>query len=502
MLPWKSIITLQKEAGCPVYLQIANAISLEIKKGHLGPGVKLPGTRQLSELLEVHRITVVRAYEELDAQGWIELRPSQGSFTSTKLPEISPRELNGKQRPHTFAAATGYELPVNTVIKNPATPNRHIPGFHDGPDPRLVPVNEIAKAFRSVLLKKVNLKYTSYVDTSGVTRFRNILSLYLNDTRGLQTTFENILITRGSTMGLYLLTRVLFNAGDAVVVGDTNYYYADRTFLDAGMELHRVPVDESGIDIDAIELLCKRRKINAVYITSHHHYPTTVTLCAPRRIRLLALAEQHGFVILEDDYDYDYHYLSSPILPLVSSDTRGMVVYIGTLSKTISPAMRTGYIIAPPNLILELARLRQIVDAQGDPILELALCDLFEDGTVKRLMKKALHEYRLRRDFLCENLATRFAGLIDFKVPDGGLAVWAKFDKSFPLPQLSERMKGQGFILPNGLIHNTGSTTLNATRMGFGFMTLEECGKALDVLEKIMKGPHWTIPLLETGPTR
>ena len=248
MLPWKSIIELEKTADCPIYLQIANAISLEIKKGHLGPGVKLPGTRQLSEMLDVHRITVVRAYEELDAQGWIEMRPSRGSYTSSKLPEINPRRLNGHQRPHSFATATGYTVPVNGVIKDPATPNRHITGFHDGPDPRLIPVDEIAKAFRSVLLKKVNLKYTSYVEVAGVTRFRNILSNYLNDTRGLQTSFENVLITRGSTMGLYLLTSVLFEKGDAIIVPEPNYYYADRTFMNAGMDLLRVPVDEDYLD--------------------------------------------------------------------------------------------------------------------------------------------------------------------------------------------------------------------------------------------------------------
>ncbi len=488
MLPWKSIIQVEKTGECPVYLQIANAISMEIKKGHLGPGVKLPGTRQLSDLLDVHRITVVRAYEELDAQGWINMRPSQGSFTSCDLPEITPRQLSeGKKRPNAFAASTGYPVSVSQAIKAPTSPMRHVSGFHDGPDPRLIPVNDIAKAFRSALLKKVNLKYTSYVETAGVTRFRTVLSNYLNDTRGLQTTFENILVTRGSTMGLYLLTSVLFTKGDSVIVGDPNYYYADRTFLNAGMDLVRVPVDDFGIDVDAIERVCSKKKINAVYITSHHHYPTTVTLCAPRRVRLLNLAEKYGFIIVEDDYDYDFHYLSSPILPLVSSDTKGMVIYIGTLSKTLSPAMRTGYVIAPVNLILELARLRQLVDTQGDPILELALSDLFEDGTIKRHMKKALHEYRLRRDFVCTQLTERFQGIIEFKPPDGGVAIWARFDPSINLPRLSERLKTEGIILSNGLIHNSGPTSLNATRMGFGWMNQQEAIKALDILETTIK---------------
>jgi GntR family transcriptional regulator/MocR family aminotransferase len=205
-------------------------------------------------------------------------------------------------------------------------------------------------------------------------------------------------------------------------------------------------------------------------------------------VRLLALAEQYGFIILEDDYDYDFHYLSSPILPLVSSDSKGMVIYVGTLSKTLSPAMRTGYVIAPVNLILELARIRQVVDAQGDPILELALCDLFEDGTIRRHMKKALNEYRLRRDFVCGELVKRFSGVIDFRVPDGGLAIWAKFRREVELPALAERMKAKGIILSNGLIHNNGAGDLNATRIGFGWMNHEEAAKALDVLERCVKG--------------
>ncbi|HWK03493.1 MAG TPA: PLP-dependent aminotransferase family protein [Puia sp.] len=483
MFPWKSIIEIDKDCDCPVYLQIANAMALEIKRGRIGPGIKLPGTRLLSETLTIHRKTIVRAYEELAAQGWIEMRPSQGTFTSRELPEAHPRKLNETQeRPGSFPSETGYPVRINTLIRTATPPLRHIPGFHDGPDPRLMPISELAKAHRSVMMKKVNLRYTSYVELAGVQKFRKILSDYLNASRGLRTTYENIMVTRGSTMGLYLIISVLIQKEDLVIVGDTNYYYGDRTFLNAGALLKRVRVDEYGIDVDAIEKICRSKKIRAVYITSHHHYPTTVTLVASRRMKLLSLSEQFGFVIIEDDYDYDFHYCSSPILPLVSADNKGMVVYIGTLSKTISPAIRVGYVIAPVNLITELTRLRQVVDSQGDPLMELALADMFQDGSIKRHMKKALQEYHRRRDFVCDILSRQLADKIDFKIPDGGLAIWAKFHSSIPLPPLTEKLKEKGIILSNGLIHNTSSLSLNATRIGFGWMTEKESAKALDIL--------------------
>ena len=164
-----------------------------------------------------------------------------------------------------------------------------------------------------------------------------------------------------------------------------------------------------------------------------------------------------------------------------------MVVYIGTLSKTISPAIRTGYVVAPVNLIMELARLRQLIDTQGDPLMELALADLFQDGTIKRTLKKALQEYRHRRDFVCAALSRLLADKIDFKSPDGGLSIWAKFHPSIPLPSLAQQLKEKGIILSNGLIHNTTNATLNATRMGFGWMTEKESEKAIDILNTAIR---------------
>jgi GntR family transcriptional regulator / MocR family aminotransferase len=488
MLPWKTIILLQKEGETPVYLQIANAIIQEMKKGRVGPGIKLPGTRQMAEILSVHRKTLVRAYEELDAQGWIEMIPSKGTFTSKELPEINPRRFSGKtDKNNSFPKETGFPVKVNDKIRQPVDISRNITGFHDGPDVRLMPVAEIGKAYKSILSRHINFKYLSYVDMAGVKKFRKILSDYLNQSRGLQTSEKNIMVTRGSQMALYLLSKVLFGRGETILVGNTNYYYADHLFENAGMLVRRVRVDESGIDVDELEKICRKKKVKAVYITSHHHYPTTVTLIASRRIKLLSLSEKYGFIIIEDDYDYDFHYLSSPILPLVSADVKGMVIYIGTLSKTIAPAIRTGYVVAPVNLILELCRIRQLIDTQGDPIMELALAEMFEDGEIKRHMKKALSEYHRRRDFLCSYLHQKLSDIIDFKVPDGGLAIWAKYDKAFPLPELTEKLRAQGIILSNGLIHNTGPQSLNATRMGFAWMNEKEAEQAINMLSKTIR---------------
>jgi GntR family transcriptional regulator/MocR family aminotransferase len=161
-----------------------------------------------------------------------------------------------------------------------------------------------------------------------------------------------------------------------------------------------------------------------------------------------------------------------------------MVIYIGTLSKTISPGIRTGYIIAPENLIFELCRIRQLIDTQGDSIMELALAEMFQEGIIKRHMKKALNEYHTRRDFVCGLLSEKLSDVIQFKVPDGGLAIWAKYDKSVPLPPLTEKLRAQRIILSNGLIHNNTPVSLNSTRMGFAWMNKNEAANAVEILER------------------
>lgn len=482
------MLAIQKSSERPVYLQVCDAVITEIKHGIIKPGTKMPGTRTMAEELGLNRQTVVKAYDELYAQGWLVLVESKGTFVSEQLPEVKPRRFEAERTEATISGKTGYAFRVNTSIHAPANPNRHITGFHDGPDVRLVPADLLARGYKSVLSRKSGLLLLSYTDPSGSVVVRKAISEYLNSSRGLQTDERNIVVTRGTQMAMYLLSRVLFEKDDLVVCADVGYRYAELTFMNAGAKLVRVPVDDEGIDVDAVEQVCRRKKIRALYVTSHHHYPTTATLCASRRMKLLQLAEQFRFIIIEDDYDYEFHYESSPILPLASADRSGMVVYIGSFSKTITPAIRMGYVAAPPDLISELVKLRMLVDAQGEPVMEQVIAEMLNEGEVRRHMKKALKIYHERRDAVCSMLKDALGDQIRFSIPQGGLSIWASYDKSISVPELSKKLFEKEVVLSPGLLHDQSSgRKLNSTRMGFGWMNTRQAERAVGILRDTIR---------------
>jgi GntR family transcriptional regulator/MocR family aminotransferase len=488
MFPWKSVIEIKSPCPTPVYLQIANTIIEEIRQGRVQPGSMLPGTRAMSRMLEVHRKTVVAAYDEIDAQGWIEIQPSRGAFVNADLPEKRQQvsRKNGLSAALT-SDKTGFDVESYDNIHEPAYAPKGLLGLHDGPDLRLVPTALIARTYKSVLTRKTFLPNLRYNEVEGNPILRRVLSEYLNESRGLQTLPENIFITRGSQMGMFLTGMALLKTGDVVLTGDPGYYYADRTFTNFGASVVRVETDDNGLSTDAVEDVCKRRKIRMVYVTPHHHFPTTVTLSAARRMELLSLAEKYGFVILEDDYDYDFHYESSPLLPLFSADKAGMVIYIGSLSKTFAPALRVGFMAAPVNLIKEVAKMRQIIDVQGDFALEQTVGELFMLGEIKRHMKKSLKIYHQRRDHFCQQLTSSLGDKINFKIPDGGMSVWVTFGKKIDLPKVAETLRKRGVVISNGLIHDKASSKKwNATRLGFASVNEAEAKHAIDLIRSVV----------------
>ena len=486
MLPYASFLQLDKNSKIPIYIQLSNGLIQKIRSGIIPKGTKLPGSRQMADIIGLHRKTVIAAYDELFAQNYTEIVPSKGTFVSSKLPDIKPvpiaSHLTFQNNESAFFMEEDQDLDSDVFISKGQLE------FNDGlPDIRLAPWNEIGRIYKSVINNKFKRYQLSYRDVQGETQIRESLGKYLSESRGLRLSKENILITRGSIMGLYLAVSVIISRGDHVIVGDTNYRAIKLMFKKAGANIHDVKVDEEGISVSEIEELCKRKKIRAVFVTPHHHYPTTVTLSAERRIKLLELANAYDLAILEDDYDYDYHYDTHPILPLASADETGRVIYVGSFCKVLAPSLRIGYAVAPANVIREMCKLRRIIDRQGDSSLEMVLHEMLESGLMRRHLKKTQKEYHIRRDHLCKILSSEFENQISFKVPGGGMAIWVKFNPEVSLPNLSRYCAEKNVYLYNGKIFNSGNNFSNATRMGFASLQIPEQDKGLEVLKSYLK---------------
>ncbi len=481
MYPWKTSIAPDKQATTPVYLQIVNAIIKEITAGRLVPGQKVPGSRRMADVLAVNRKTVVIAYDELMAQGWLEIIPARGTFIAHALPVVQPQALSDTHRRSQRSAASStfafHSFPPAPLIDPPLL------RITDGsPDVRLAPVEQLYQRCKSISTQSARRESLRYGDERGEVRLRDTLAHYLRETRGLSCSPEQLLITRGSQMGIYLFLRLLLQPGDRVVVGESSYPATNQVVHACQGQLLTVPVDAQGLDADVLAQHCEQHAIRALYVTSHHHYPTTVTLSAERRVRLLQLAEQYRFAIIEDDYDYDFHYAGSPLLPLASLNTQGTVVYVGSFTKCIAPAVRIGYVVAPENVIQSMAAYRRLVDRQGDPVLENALAGWIEDGELQRHLKKSLKVYRERRATFCEQLQTQLRPWVQFQTPAGGMAVWIIFSPSADLLALEAYVRTQGVSL-DGVAQ---WQPYQAVRLGFASLNEEEMLRGIAVLREGM----------------
>lgn len=489
-LPYKTIVPIDRQSATAVYLQIVHQVINAIQRGFLPGGLQLPGTRAMSILLKVHRKTVVAAYEELDAQGWIATHPSKGSFVKP----VSHKSSNGKKKLDVqglteYPARTGFHFSRNNILDVQETAPGLPLAITDGqPDYRLSPTDQLARCYTAALRRKVNRKHLGYGTAPSNSFFKTQLSNFLNSTRGLHIAPQNILVTRGMEMGMYVAARTLIGVGDTVLVGTPGYYTANMTFQQSGARLKTIPVDEDGISAEAVERICKKQPVRLLYITPHHHYPTTATLSAQRRVALLKLSATYGFIILEDDYEYDFHYQSSPILPLASADTEGMVVYLGSFGKTLAPGFRVGFLVAPENLVTEMQKVQGIIDRQGDSIMEQVLGELIAEGEIHRHLKKVQKIYHERRNHFCKMLHTELGNSVSFSTPPGGLAVWTKWKTGMNLMRISKACAAQGLQLPQFLLYQT--TELSAMRLGFGNFTE---GEAAMVAVKLKSGAQLSV---------
>ncbi|MFY0686651.1 MAG: PLP-dependent aminotransferase family protein [Cyclobacteriaceae bacterium] len=473
MLPLQTMIKIDFKSSIPVYMQLANGISSLISDGTLAPNAKLPSSRRLAAIMELNRNTVVRSIDELQIQGWIKVIPSRGAHVNGDIPEFVPKPLISKGLSMIADQASfGYKRTgLNWYESDSAIPVK-VKVDEGIPDVRIAPINEFRRTFSAVLSRNSGLKLLNYGDAQGNIDLRRTLVGYLRHTRGLKFSEQQILITRGSQMGIYLAATLMLEKGDKVGVGQLNYTTANQTMKFVGGKLIDLRHDEEGLDISHLTTMCEKHRMKMVYVTPHHHHPTTAMMSAERRIRLLNLARKHNFCVLEDDYDYDFHYKRSPRLPLASMDTSGHVIYIGSICKLMAPGVRVGYMIGPTDFIKEATLLRRVLDRQGEQAIEYSLSQMIKNGDLQRHSRKAIKIYHERRDRLVEILNN--AKLFEFTTPEGGMAIWVKLKADYSWGVLTEALMKRGVAIPDWRTFDSKNIGHKGMRLGFASLNEQE----------------------------
>jgi GntR family transcriptional regulator/MocR family aminotransferase len=455
-------IHLDPASRAPVYLQIVAALVREIQRGRFQPGDRLPGYRTLAESLGVGKNTVLSAYRELQAEGWVTSTVGGGSVVSTSPPRIVPGAASvpvSREQP-------GFDLAGEDPAPGVTSPKDLLKLGSGLPDPRHVPSAVLARAYRRAIT--VNPKAALEIeDPQGHPRLRGALGRLLSASRGIPAAAERILVTRGSQMAFFLAAHALFTPGDAVAVealGDRGIWEA---FARAGARCLPVPVDAGGMDVDALEALADRTPLRAVLVCPERQYPTQAPLAGDRRRRLLSLAADRRLAVLESDLDWEFRFDGAPEAPLAAEDPNGVVIHVEVLSRVFSPGLRLGVVHAAAGFVGRMREQRLVFDRHGDPVLERAMAELIEDGEIARHLNRMHKVYLRRRDALVLALRREAGEVVSIEPPTGGLALWVKVRDGVDVDAWAARALARGVAFRPGRQFAFDGAAVQGFRIGF-----------------------------------
>jgi len=443
------LITVDAASVEPLHRQLYEELRKSILAGRLSPGQRLPSTRAFAQSLRLSRATVTLSFSQLIGEGYLEARIGSGTFVSQQIPD----ELTRAQPPDAAERASpapprmsayGASL-VNAAALEPRVPRASV-NFRDGrPAFDHFPV----ATWRKLLARhcRANAEILDYTpEPAGYRPLREAIARYLTRSRAVRCSAANIVIVSGSQQGIDLTARVIVDRGDLVAVENPGYPGAQRNFVAQGAKLVGIPVDAEGLLVERL-FAYGPRTIKLVYLTPSHQFPTGAVLPLRRRLELLRWAHRTGAVILEDDYDSAYRYGERPIPALQGLDEGGSVVYIGTFSKVLFPALRLGYVVVPDALVELLARAKAYSDRQSPLLEQHALADFIEEGHFERHLRRMRALYDRRRTALVRALTEHFGAAVSISGERAGMHVLARFDTPFDNEEVVRRAARAGVFI-------------------------------------------------------
>tara|TARA_R110000772_G_scaffold267933_1_gene393206 strand:- start:54988 stop:56529 length:1542 start_codon:yes stop_codon:yes gene_type:complete len=412
-------LDLDRSGGQPLNEQLYKGIKSLILAGVLRSGARLPASRILARELEISRNTVLAAYDQLLAEGFTEARPGAGTRVSADLPDLSGDLRAAGPLPADATAPPPLPARVLDLIsRHSPGPGTHRPFLPGLPDVAAFPFDEWGRAVGR-FWRRPPLALLEDRDGRGHGPLRRAIAGYLVAVRGAKCTADQVIITSGAQQGIDLCVRVLLEPGAPVVMENPGYRGLISAFSSAGAKVVQAPVDSEGLDMARARRLAPHPRLLAV--TPSHQFPLGSTMSLARRLDLLAWARDAGFWVLEDDYDSEYRYRGRPLAALQGLDGGDRVIYVGTFSKVMFPALRLGYLVVPEPLIDAFVRLRGAVDDFPALAMQPVLADFMESGRFGAHVRRMRQIYGERQAVLLDEMIRRFDGLFDLPDDDAGM---------------------------------------------------------------------------------
>ena len=419
-------VALDYRNVAPIYRQLYDWFRKAILGGQLRPGQRVPSTRNLAAELKISRIPVLNAYEQLLAEGYLETFVGAGTCVARSIPDDTLRPLSGKTRiacPEEINREPGLRQTSRrgvAMTKLPTQPWLNIVGAFRVSLPALdhFPIDVWSKlvARHSRTPPKGLMGYGGAM---GYLPFREAIAEYLGAVRAVHCEPSQIIVTTGSQQGLQLSAQVLLDPKDRVCIEEPGYPSARQAFIAAGAQLISIPVDREGMKVR--EITRRGRNARAVYITPSHQYPLGMTMSATRRMLLLNWAVRTGAWIIEDDYDSEYRFGSRPIASLQGLDTDARVIYIGTFSKVMFPALRLGYAVVPKDLVPAFSAARDAADVFSATLYQSVLTDFIREGHFARHIRRMRMLYMERRRTLVKAIRVEVGDTLEVVGAEAGM---------------------------------------------------------------------------------
>jgi GntR family transcriptional regulator/MocR family aminotransferase len=423
------LISLDPNSGTPLYRQLYDCLRGAILAGQLAPGARLQSSREIAKELGVSRNTVVNAFDQLLAEGYLEGQVGSGTYVSRALPEDLLNAKRVAPRPASVKAARGSELSARGKIF--ADFARGVPRESERARPfqsGLPALDEfpfdawfklVAKHWR-----RPAMRLLGYGEPQGHLPLRRAVASYLGVARAVRCTPEQVIVVDGSQMAFDLTARVLLNPGDAAWMEEPGYPGAKGALLAAGARLVHVPVDADGLDVAAGVAAGPEARL--IYATPSHQFPLGMTMSLSRRLALLEWAARSGAWVVEDDYDSEYRYEGRPLASLQGLDAGGRVIYIGTFSKVLFPSLRLGYVVVPEGLVSAFVGARAVVGRHSPTVEQAILADFIDEGHLGRHIRRMRALYAERQALLIDALAREAGDLLHVEPSEAGIQLIAR----------------------------------------------------------------------------